>query len=103
MYLVQILLPWQSDGDPAGQQKRFAVERDELLQRFGGVTAYSRAPAKGLWQDDASGTVVPDDIVVLEVMVDTLDKDWWAQHRAELERRFEQEEVVVRAHGVERL
>ncbi|HYF58058.1 MAG TPA: hypothetical protein VEA81_03785 [Burkholderiaceae bacterium] len=103
MYLVHILLPWQPDGDQAMQQQRFARERDELVRRFGGVTAYSRAPAKGLWRDDESGVVVPDDIVVLEVMTPTLDESWWADHRADLERRFEQDEIVVRAHPVRRL
>jgi hypothetical protein len=103
MYLVQILLPWQANGDQALQQQRFARERDELVQQFGGVTTYSRAPAKGLWRDDESGGVVPDDIVVLEVMTPTLDRSWWAHHRAELEQRFEQEEIVVRAHAVEQL
>jgi hypothetical protein len=103
MYLVQILLPWQAGGDQALQQQRFASERDELVQQFGGVTTYSRAPAKGLWRDDESGAVVPDDIVVLEVMTPTLDKPWWVRHRSHLEQCFQQEEIVVRAHAVEQL
>ncbi|MED5618743.1 hypothetical protein [Ideonella sp. BN130291] len=100
---MQILLPWQPDGDQALQRQRFAHERNQLVQRFGGLTSFSRAPAKGLWRDDESGAVVPDDIVVLEVMTPTLDKAWWASHRAELEQRFEQDEIVVRAHLVEQL
>jgi hypothetical protein len=102
MYLVQILLPWLPGGD-AAQQQRFARVREELVQRFGGVTTYSRAPAKGLWRDDDSGAAVPDDIVVLEVMTPSLDKPWWGHFRRELERRFEQDEVLIRAQAVERL
>jgi len=36
-------------------------------------------------------------------MADALDRDWWRGFRAELERRFAQDELVVRAHPVERL
>jgi hypothetical protein len=44
-----------------------------------------------------------DDIVVYEVMTDTLDRAWWAGFRKALERRFAQEELVIRSHAVERL
>jgi hypothetical protein len=91
MHLVQLLLPHYDE----------AVAR-ELTERFGGVTAYDRAPAKGKWKP-ASGETVHDDIVVYEVMVDTFDRDWWARYRAELEKRFDQEELVVRAHQIERV
>jgi len=40
---------------------------------------------------------------VYEVMVESLDRAWWAQYRSRLERRFNQEELVVRAHEIERL
>jgi hypothetical protein len=91
MHLVQLLLPRYDE----------AVAR-ELTERFGGMTAYARAPAKGEWKP-APGRTVRDDIVVYEVMVDTLDRAWWRGYRCELERRFDQEELVVRAHVVERL
>lgn len=103
MFLVQVLLPWQPGGDHGLQRRRFDSERDLLTQRFGGVTMFSRAPARGLWRDDDSGAVVPDDIIVLEVMTSDLDSVWWASHRADLERSFEQQEIVVRAHPVVRL
>ena len=91
MHLVQLLLPRYDE----------TVAR-ELTERFGGMTAYARAPAKGKWQP-APGETVQDDIVVYEVMVESLDRAWWAQYRSRLERRFDQEELVVRAHGIERL
>ena len=91
VHLVQLLLP-QYDG---------AVAR-ELTERFGGVTAYARAPAKGSWKP-YTGETVHDDIVVYEVMVDALDAAWWAQFRKRLEERFDQEELVVRAHEIQRL
>lgn len=36
-------------------------------------------------------------------MVEQLDREWWAALRRELEGRFEQAEVVIRAQGIERL
>jgi hypothetical protein len=76
--------------------------RAELTERFGGLTAYTRAPAQGLWAEDG-GPPARDDIVVHEVMAETLDRAWWAGYRRTLEQRFAQDELVVRAHSVERL
>lgn len=101
MHLVQLLLPLY---DPEGErfpQARYAAVRAELTDRFGGVTAYVRAPAAGLWQED--GEVHRDDIVIHEVMVEALDRAWWAEYRERLRREFEQEELVVRASGIELL
>jgi hypothetical protein len=44
-----------------------------------------------------------DRIVVIEVMVEKLDRSWWGTYRAELELRFEQDQIVVRATEIERL
>lgn len=101
MHLVQILLPLASaDGDRL-PQALFGAVRQELVDRFGGLTAYTRAPAKGLWED--GGDVERDDIVVYEVMVEQLDRSWWAGYRAQLCARFHQRELVVRAQGTELL
>ena len=64
--------------------------------RFGGVTTYMRAPARGVWKDD-TGETTRDDIVIFEVMIEDLDREWWGGFRKELERRFRQESVIVRA------
>ena len=101
VHLVQILLPlYAHDGDrlPAGL---FSAVRQELVARFGGLTAYSRAPATGLWED--GGKVEHDDVVVYEVMVDVLDRAWWTGYREELTARFRQKELVVRAQPLELL
>ena len=73
-----------------------------MTQRFGGVTAYVRAPAEGAWQD-AEGKVLSDEVVVVEVMCDALDREFWSAYRQNLMRRFEQQEVVVRAMPFESL
>jgi hypothetical protein len=102
MHLVQLLLPlYDASGKRFGQPLYAAVAR-ELTDRFGGMTAYSRAPATGLWEQKP-GKTMHDDIVVCEVMVDAVDSAWWAEYRKELEERFQQKELVVRAHEIRRL
>ena len=101
MRLVQILLPVRdNDGVAFGRELHEAV-RDELTAAFGGVTAHMRAPATGLW--DEGSEVVQDDVVIYEVMTDALDGDWWSHYRGSLERRFRQDEVVIRALPMERI
>jgi hypothetical protein len=76
--------------------------RFELTDKFGGVTAFLRSPAEGLWVEQ-HGAVSHDDVVIYEVMTQALDREWWSRYRAELEARFRQEELVVRASVTERL
>lgn len=102
VHLVQILLPlYDRDGRRFGRALYDAVAR-ELTAAFGGITAHARAPARGLW-NDADGDTAVDDIVVYEVMTDALDRSWWAHYRADLQQRFAQDELVVRAMSMQRL
>lgn len=101
MRLVQILLPTHdNDGEPF-PAAHFAEVRAELTDAFGGVTAYLRAPATGLW--DEGERVVRDDVVIYEVMVDELDADWWRGYRRRQEERFRQDEIVMRALPMDRI
>ena len=102
MHLVQLLLPLSDNAGRPFPAAHYDAVRDELTRRFGGLTAYSRAPAEGLWGTDTE-RAAQDDLVVYEVMADALDRAWWASFREALERRFAQDELVVRAHEVERL
>ena len=98
MYVVEILLPlYGNDGQPFGAGM-FVEVRKELVDRFGGLTAFTRSPAEGLWADE--GEVTRDDIVIFDVMADVLDRGWWSDFRKRLERMFEQEAIVVRAREV---
>jgi len=101
-HLVQLLLPLYDNAGRAFPAEHYTAIRDELTERFGGLTAYSRSPAQGLWQEP-EGPPKRDDIVVYEVMTDTLDRAWWRDYRRTLERRFAQDELVIRSQTVERL
>jgi hypothetical protein len=95
MYLIQILLPLYDNEGQEQAGELFGEVRRQLTERFGGLTAYSRTPAQGLWKDE--GKTHRDDIVVFEVMADELDRDWWGAYRRKLEEGFRQEEIVIRA------
>jgi hypothetical protein len=99
MVLIQLLLPLYSNDKRALARELFVQVRDELVERFGGMTAYTRAPASGLWQEH-DGQTTRDEIVIYEVMTEQLDVQWWSRYRGELERRFEQEALVVRAQEI---
>lgn len=94
MELIQLFLPLRRrDGAPVDREA-FDRTRAELVEQFGGLTAYSRAPADGLWNKD-EGAPVKDTLVVYEVLCEPFDKAWWQDYRAMLERRFDQEQVLA--------
>ena len=73
-YLVEILVPRASATAIAASE--MSKLKQLLTDRFGGVTEFSRAPAAGLWKEDE--TVIRDDIVIIEVMTESLNEAWWA-------------------------
>ncbi len=102
MHLIQLLLPLYDNDQQALPADLFDQVREELIARFGGLTAHTRAPVKGLWGED-DRHAVRDDLLIYEVMTATLDHAWWRQYRATLEGRFRQEQLVIRALPVEML
>ncbi|MBB6097377.1 hypothetical protein HNR42_000791 [Deinobacterium chartae] len=103
MQLIQILLP-RSDND--GRPLEGALYRQvrlELIERFGGLTAYVRAPAEGLWQPEDGEPPVRDEVLVYEVMAETLEREWWAEYREALRQRFRQRSLIIRAQPLELL
>ena len=102
MHLVQLFLPLHDNAGNGFPRAMFDAVRADLASRYGGVTAFVRAPAVGLWEDE-DGDVQRDDVVLFEVMADHVDHGAWAAYREDLQRRFAQDEVLVRAMAVERL
>jgi hypothetical protein len=100
-HLVQILLPIYDNAGNRFPPDVYAKVRFDLTQRFGGLTAYSRAPAEGVW--DGGKEIKRDDIMVLEVMVEELEGSWWNDYRRQLQELFRQDEIVLRAQSYEPL
>ena len=98
MQLIQILLPLYDNDGQHFDEALFARVREELTTTFGGLTAFTRAPAQGLWTSD--GETTHDEIVVFEVMVEEVEIKWWRTYRARLERTFRQDTIVIRAQEV---
>ena len=96
MHLVQILLPVYDNEQNPQPHEEFRRVRRELTERFGGLTVYTRAPAEGMWKLNDNHTT-RDDIVIFEVMASQLDGPWWRKYRHELEARFRQDVIVIRA------
>ena len=73
-----------------------------LTERFGGVTSFSRSPGEGRWKN--RGATEHDDIVVIEVMAEELDRAWWSQlrkaHARVQARRYRHPEPTNRANAV---
>jgi hypothetical protein len=100
-FLVQILLPVYDNNGERFPSDLYNEVRAKLTDMFGGLTAYTRAPAEGVWE---SGTTLKrDDIVVVEVMVDSLDRTRWGAYRRDLKRLFRQDQIVLRAQTYEPL
>lgn len=98
---IEIFLPLRrGDGRPV-QRSELEDIKQRLADRFGGVTAHLQSPAEGLW--DEEGRREQDRIVVIEVMADDLDQAEWSRWQAEFERRFQQDEVLIRASEAKRL
>jgi hypothetical protein len=101
MYLIQLLLPLHDNEKQSFPPEDFNHVRTELTRRFGGVTAFLRAPAKGLWEEDEK--INRDDVVMFEVIAESLERDWWREYRIQLQHVFKQKEILVWATNVEQL
>jgi hypothetical protein len=94
VYLIQILLPRVSG--PRTNDAEFAQTRAELVEAFEGVTAYLRGPAQGAWTAP-DGRVERDEMVMVEVLAPSFDREWWRAYGGALAKRFDQEAIHIRA------
>jgi hypothetical protein len=101
VYLVQIFLPLYDKNGRSIPQAQFERTAAELTQHFGGLTAYTRAPAKGIWKN--RGRAIHDDVVVYEVMCPRLQRRWWRAKRTALEKSFRQDTILIRSQTVTQL
>ena len=101
-HLIQLFLPLRDNHGKLFDPGSFETVRTELVDRFGGVTVYTRSPGEGIWKD-AAGSVNRDSVLIFEVMSPLMETHWWRDYRRVLEARFRQEHVLARAWKVEDL
>jgi inorganic pyrophosphatase len=97
--LIQIYLPLYSKDGKAFPGRSYDAIREELTEKFGGLTIYSRSPAKGLWKENEEKTVT-DEILIFEVMSFGLEQEFWTSYRDKLEKKFQQEEILIRCSTI---
>ena len=104
MVLIQLLLPTPFPNGTASQDATAAMAetRRELAETFAGLTAYVRSPAKGMWTAP-DGHTEQDDVVMVEVVTERFDREWWRTYANKLATRFRQEVVHIRAMPIELL
>jgi hypothetical protein len=102
MHLIQIFLPVRDHNDVAFPKENYSRIREALTQKFGGLTAYTRAPAEGLWRDERNAAH-RDDIVIFEVMTAELHESWWKEYKQQLENAFSQDKIIIRVQNVRTL
>lgn len=98
--LFQILLPLYDNEGELFSNEMYKSIRLELTERFGGLTAYSRAPATGLWKDGDEELSV-DKLLVYEVIADEFEKKFWKSFKEILKAQFKQEEIIIRYIDIE--
>lgn len=98
MVLIQLLLPQAANGEALDEP--FRQTRIELVEKFKGITAYQRAPARGAWRSP-EGDIERDDVVMVEVVAEHFDRGWWRHYQQVLEDRFDQREIHVRAISIQ--
>jgi hypothetical protein len=99
MHLIQLLLPVRDNkGNPFPSRYYIQIQQN-LTKEFGGLTAFTRAPAEGLWKNNEN-TVAKDDIVIFEVMCKKFNESWWREYKKSLEKTFAQNEIIIRAQVI---
>jgi hypothetical protein len=96
MVLFQLVLPLYDNTNTKLPQSLFTETLKELTDRFGGATAFTRSPAQGFWEEPG-GQVQRDEVIVIEVMAEEAEDDWWSAYKQTLEARFRQETILIRA------
>ena len=102
MQLVQIFLPLYDNNKQLFAKSLYDDLRNKLKDRFGGITFYRNTPAEGLWKDE-TGKTNYDELIIAEVMIEDLDKEWWKQFKQNLQQIFKQDEILIRRIKFEKL
>jgi hypothetical protein len=101
MFLIQVLLPIVRPIQ-VPQTDALSRTRAELVERFGGATAYVQSPALGEWTG-SEGERQQDRVMLVEIVAPEFDRSWWRGYARQLAARFHQQTIHVRALRIELL
>lgn len=94
MRLIQLLVPLNDNDNNRFPKEVFIGIKEQLLDKFKGVTAFSQSPAEGLWNDGTD--VQKDQIILYEIMTEDINKEWWESFVRDLEHNLKQEKILLR-------
>ncbi|MBM4166499.1 MAG: hypothetical protein FJ218_06240 [Ignavibacteria bacterium] len=97
----EIFLPILYNDGSEVEQEKFDVVEQELVERFGGVTAVQRQfPLRGIWRGEKQTYL--DKIVVFTVVDFSSGRsnEFFEDYKEELKHRFQQEEILITAHDL---
>jgi inorganic pyrophosphatase len=98
--LVEIFLPLYDGNGDAFPEKLYTELRTGLTAAFGGLTEYSRNPAKGVWKP-GEGKTQKDELLVFEVMCAEINADFWDKLKLRLLKIFKQDSLIIRCSKIE--
>lgn len=101
MYLIEILLPLADNEHQSFKPEYFEEVQHHLTQKFGGLTAFTRTPAEGLWKQDKGRKTQRDDIIIFEVLTPTFKKGWWQDYKEELKITFRQKDIIIKVMKID--
>lgn len=99
MFMARFYLPLRDNAGDAFSPQMFRQVEEELSSRFGGVTAHLEAPASWLWRE--AGRTHADEVAIFEVILEAVDRGWWTEFRARLERDFRQKRILMTLQAVD--
>jgi hypothetical protein len=102
MQLIELFLPVYNNENQKFPKELFKQTYDELINEFGGLTAYTRASVQGFWQNEDDKVIV-DELIIYEIIDDHFSSNYWYNYRVRLEKRFQQERLIVRTYPIKLL
>lgn len=100
--VFELFIPLHDQKGKNFPEKYYATLQQLLLKKFGGVTVYHRTPVTGIWDGSASG-VDKDKLIIFEVMAVTGDEAFWNKLKGDLEKQFQQAEILIRSTRINTL
>ncbi len=94
MWRYEIYLPLKFNDGRAVPGELFTQVRDELLEKYGGLTLLPPdSPVEGWWKSE--GVLYKDDIVIYKVTTDDDEDLFFIQYQKELAHRFDQVKIWI--------